>query len=521
MGWITVLALIGLVLLTGVIALALKAALKGKQAHTERVSSQQLTPPSPSPLAPPPSTLASPEPLASPPAQSTLVEVAETPAAEPAAADASPPQGKVRALVTYRKANGSCSEREVVLYSQVMQGGTLHAVTVREPDVAITKKFLVSGLERLKLLDATPERILDSPAEIRRWIETNLPLKGDRSVGKRTRGVAIAQSALARKPAFAPVAKPLPTLLPDGAKGFAVFDLETTGRDPSACSIVEIGLVCVDHSGQITETWETLLNPGCTIPTAASAIHQIGNRDVAKAPSFSEISALLAAKLHQHVLVAHNLSYDFPILERHFKNHSEQDVDLGVGICTLRGFGGDPAHAYSKKLQHLCSFHGVAFDPRLAHTALGDVLPLAQALIKGIPHLEPSSAAVSAPQLQSVKAPVQVWTRSMLAMESESSWEKSTLPLRKGLCFVTTGPRSMQEDTPIIRAAAHAEGLGLMKLERLTKKNPPDFLLSTSLSLDTAKMSQARERRIPIVLIEDLNRFAVPEGSVEAWLFAD
>ena len=39
MGWITVLALIALVVVIGVIALALKAALKGKQAHTEPVSS--------------------------------------------------------------------------------------------------------------------------------------------------------------------------------------------------------------------------------------------------------------------------------------------------------------------------------------------------------------------------------------------------------------------------------------------------------------------------------------------------
>lgn len=79
----------------------------------------------------------------------------------------------------------------------------------------------------------------------------------------------------------------------------------------------------------------------------------------------------------------------------------------------------------------------------------------------------------------------------------------------------------MQTETPILRAAAHAEGLGLTKLERLTKKTPPDFLLSTSLRLQTAKMSQARERGIPIVLIEDLNQANAAGGSVEAWLAAD
>lgn len=79
----------------------------------------------------------------------------------------------------------------------------------------------------------------------------------------------------------------------------------------------------------------------------------------------------------------------------------------------------------------------------------------------------------------------------------------------------------MKTDTPILRAAAHAERLGLTRRERLTKKTPPDFLLSTSLRLETAKMSQARERGIPVVLIEDLNQANAAEGSVDAWLAAD
>ena len=57
--------------------------------------------------------------------------------------------------------------------------------------------------------------------------------------------------------------------------------------------------------------------------------------------------------------------------------------------------------------------------------------------------------------------------------------------------------------------------------ERLTRQTPPDFLLSTSLSLDTTRMRKARERRIPVVLIEDLNEVTAADGCVEAWLAAD
>ena len=232
MGWITLLALIALVVLIGMILLASKAELKGKQAHTEVRSSQRPTLSATRSLAPPPTTLDPPEPVAAPSDQSSMVEAAQAPAAEsanisePAAAPATPPQGKIRAWVTYRKTNGACSEREVVIYSRVMKEGQLYAVNIREPGDGLPKKFLVTGLERLQLLDATPETILDSPAEIRRWIENNLPLKSERRVATKSRRASGPQPAQIRdsaaavesQPAVAPVAQPLPMLLPEGRR---------------------------------------------------------------------------------------------------------------------------------------------------------------------------------------------------------------------------------------------------------------------------------------------------------------
>ena len=86
---------------------------------------------------------------------------------------------------------------------------------------------------------------------------------------------------------------------------------------------------------------------------------------------------------------------------------------------------------------------------------------------------------------------------------------------------IVSSVRSRNSELPIRRTAAHAERLGLTKRERLTKKTPPDFLLSTSLSLDTTRMRKARERHIPIVLIADLNQVTAADGCVEAWLAAD
>ena len=118
MGWITVLALIALVVLIGVIALALKAELKGKQAHTESRKAPRAA------------------------RNSSQAAQAEP---QPLAAASAAPKGKIRASVTYAKADGSRSDRIVTLYSRVVVNGVTEAVNVREDGQSVTKRFLLNG----------------------------------------------------------------------------------------------------------------------------------------------------------------------------------------------------------------------------------------------------------------------------------------------------------------------------------------------------------------------------------------
>ena len=60
-----------------------------------------------------------------------------------------------------------------------------------------------------------------------------------------------------------------------------------------------------------------------------------------------------------------------------------------------------------------------------------------------------------------------------------------------------------------------------VKVSSLSNKSPPDFLLSTSLELENTKMKKARERRIPIVLIDQIHQLTALEHSVVAWLSSD
>lgn len=447
---------------------------------------------------------------------------------------ASPRPAPVAALMTYTKSDGSTRVRSLTIYSRNLRDGRTHSLNCRQEGERITKQFLVSGIRRLEIPGRSPPVSLSSPLEIEKWLEQCIPEHA--SPPGKPHVASPAELAAPPQPPPAPPKPaqltavppsaeaptlsrpgarraPLASLLPDGATGFAVLDLETTGMGRS-CRIVEIALVRLDPKGRITEEWETLVHPGAPIPNGH--VHGIDDAMVQGAPCFSEIAGILAAKLHQHVLVAHNLrSFDGPILEAHFAEVDGVEISLGEGVDTM------PTPRV--KLVDLCARHGVELDPGVAHTALGDTRALARALQCGMAHLVPARSAVAVHRNGLLEHPARVLTRA-LAVGSEgsggsSAWTSVPIRLDRGMLFFTTGPKSTRTDTEIKRAEAHAIRLGLTyrKVNSIPKSNPPDFLLSTSLMLDTRKMREARDQGIPVILCRDMMRAGIG-SSVNGWV---
>jgi DNA polymerase III subunit epsilon len=441
--------------------------------------------------------------------------------------------GPVAVLMTYTKADGSTRVRDLTIYSRNFRDGQTHSLNCRQAGEQITKQFLLSGISRLELPGLVPALVLSNAEEIAAWLERHIAERTSTSRKSRpspepASGSAVAEPSAVKGrgalPTFPPLpqqkrqrppasaqAAPLPELLPDGACGFAVLDLETTGTSRS-CRIVEVALVRLDSQGRITEEWETLVQPGMPIPNAH--IHGIDDALVSGAPSFEEIAGTLAAKLHEHVLVAHNLAhFDGPILEAHFAQVDGIELSLGSGLDTM------PQPRV--KLVELCRKHGVVLDPGVAHTALGDTRALAKALQSGMAHLAPADSPVSVGLNRLLSQPARTLTRAMAAAtKAPSGWMPETIQLDVPLDFITTGPASMNSDTEIKRAEAHGIRLGFeyRKVNSIPKRNPPTFLLSTSLTLANRKMADARDLQVPVVLCRDFMQ-ARCGSSVRAWRY--
>ena len=113
---------------------------------------------------------------------------------------------------------------------------------------------------------------------------------------------------------------------------FAIIDVETTGG-VSKGRMTEICIILVKNR-EIQNTYTTLINPGCLIPTTITALTGIDNQMVGSAPSFAEVAREIYEFTKDTVFVAHNVNFDFGFFKKQF-------AELGITylrkkLCTVR-----------------------------------------------------------------------------------------------------------------------------------------------------------------------------------------
>jgi DNA polymerase-3 subunit epsilon len=146
----------------------------------------------------------------------------------------------------------------------------------------------------------------------------------------------------------------------------AIVDLETTGGDPVADRITEIGIVLVD--GDRRSEWSSLVNPGVSIPDNIQRFTGITDDMVCGAPHFPDLAEQVSSLLRGRLFVAHNARFDHGFLRNEFARLSLTFAPRVLCSVKLSRalYPGHPRHGLDAVMERL----GLVCDAR--HRALGD-----------------------------------------------------------------------------------------------------------------------------------------------------
>ncbi|MFE7634184.1 MULTISPECIES: 3'-5' exonuclease [unclassified Kitasatospora] len=158
-------------------------------------------------------------------------------------------------------------------------------------------------------------------------------------------------------------------------RGFAVVDVEATGRSPWRHRVVEVAVVLLDERLRAEGEFATLLDP--LGPVGPTHVHRIRQCDVEGAPRFREIAPWLLELLAGRVLVGHHVSCDHAFLDREFARIGVPLPPVPL-LCTMRLARAHLPEARSHGLAACVEAADLGWYP--AHTALGDARVTAELL---------------------------------------------------------------------------------------------------------------------------------------------
>lgn len=153
------------------------------------------------------------------------------------------------------------------------------------------------------------------------------------------------------------------------AQNYAIIDIETTGGSSKRDRITEIAIVVSDGK-KIIDQYETLVNPGISIPFNITRITGITDDMVVDAPKFYEVAKKVVEMTENTIFVAHNVQFDYGFIQNAFAN-------LGYSfskrrLCTVRmsrkAFPGLKSYSLGNLIKHF----NIAVKDR--HRALEDAV---------------------------------------------------------------------------------------------------------------------------------------------------
>lgn len=163
---------------------------------------------------------------------------------------------------------------------------------------------------------------------------------------------------------------------------YVVFDTETTGLLPDqGDEIVQIAAVRIVNGKRVKgEVFDTLVNPGRSIPLSSTAVHGVSEAMVRDAPGVLEALERFRVFSQGAVLVAHNAPFDMEFLrrrERELGNRFDNPI-LDTVLLSAIVFGQAETHTLDALAERL----GLSIAKGERHTAIGDAVATAEVFLR-------------------------------------------------------------------------------------------------------------------------------------------
>lgn len=159
---------------------------------------------------------------------------------------------------------------------------------------------------------------------------------------------------------------------------YAVVDLETTSTHIERGKIIQFACVFI-RGNEVVDSFSTYINPGEHIEESIQQLTGITDKMVAKAPYFEEVASVIKNMLEQCVFVAHNVSFDYPFLQRRLKECGFQPLRLkAIDTVELAQISFPTLTSY--RLSDLAS--ELVLTHKHPHRADSDALVTAELLLK-------------------------------------------------------------------------------------------------------------------------------------------
>lgn len=158
---------------------------------------------------------------------------------------------------------------------------------------------------------------------------------------------------------------------------FAVLDVETTGtRAAEDDRVTDVAVVLVQGNRREL-VYESLVNPGRSIPAFITAMTGISDELVARAPTFGQIADDLLGVLSGRVFTAHNARFDWGFIDAEVKRTRGLAL-VGSRMCTVKLARALLPELPSRGLDPLQEYFSIPNQAR--HRARGDALATAELL---------------------------------------------------------------------------------------------------------------------------------------------